>query len=102
MDQARWLILLSVFLSMTVTLALLQKFSRHAPQTVEISASNLNGRSETSQKADQGSPMRKDTGVRRYREVKFSKPAAHTISVEGQSEFAGFEKLLQNEGKIIE
>jgi len=102
MDQARWLVILSVLLSMTVTLTLLQKFNRPAAKTREVSESAIRNTPGISGIGQKSASSRENTGVKRYREVTFSQPAIHTVAVDGQSEFARFDELLQREGKVME
>lgn len=92
---------MSVVLSMTFTLTMLHRFNRSVTtQEVPLESPELSQPKPVL--SDSVVPGRATSGIQRYGEIRFSKPAAHTFAIDRQNDIAGFEKLLQTEGRIIE
>lgn len=102
MDQVRWLVVVSVIFCMIITLTLLQKYSYRQPHSGDPAEINVADTMVQEPENKKMTVKKAGNSLRRYREVKFSRPAAHTFSLEGQGAFSTSEKLIQNEGKIVE
>lgn len=98
MDQARWMIVLSVVVCMSLTLGLLKFFAGTAP--VEIVQDELPAAS--SAELPPTLVIEKGTsGSQSLREIRFPEPPAHIFSVAGQSEINRETEDFANEGKIL-
>lgn len=101
MDQARWLVVFSVIICMMAALTILSRihsYSRPVAQNEVVNApppvvAVSPERTETKKVG----PARK-----RYGQIKFSKPPAHTFAVESAADFGRSETLNVDAGKIIE
>ncbi len=99
MDQARWLIVLSVVVVMSTVLSLLHHFSEKSPKTIV----NIDNPAKIStQKSSEPYLDSKVPGVARpIRKIRYSKPPSHVFSVETRTEFTKENELIKDKGKII-
>ncbi|MFZ5950167.1 MAG: hypothetical protein ACOYXC_05660 [Candidatus Rifleibacteriota bacterium] len=99
MDQARWLIILSVVVVMSTILALLHRFSDKGPQIVAPieSPAEFFPKKNSEPALDSKLPA----VSRPIQKIRYSKPPSHSFSVETRAEFTKEGELIKDKGKII-
>ncbi len=99
MDQARWMIVFSVVVCMSLTLGLLKFFAGPAPvETVqEEQQIGANAELPAAMAIEKGPAA----GSQSLREIRFPEPPAHIFSVAGQAENNREAEAFANEGKIL-
>lgn len=103
MDNARWLVILSVVLSMAVALTLLNRYSASLRPAIKMSAGE-NVVAVQQRPAEINKPVARKSSRReipRYSQISFPKPAAHTLVVEQSREIEKMNESLNVEGQII-
>lgn len=99
MDQARWLIVFSVVVCMTVTLALLQRYASQ-PQSAEVPL-------EVSAPEIIATPIERRQ-IETFKNsitpssIKYPKPPAHIFSLAAPADAAKEEVAFRDQGKISE
>ncbi len=103
MDNARWLVVLSVIFCMAVTLTLLNRYaggSRQPGPVIDEKKEQI-----TRTPADRSSQPQENRQSRRkaprFTEVSFPRPAAHTFVVESPQEIDRMNADMKVEGKLI-
>ncbi|OGK12640.1 MAG: hypothetical protein A2W80_09120 [Candidatus Riflebacteria bacterium GWC2_50_8] len=103
MDNARWIVVLSVIFSMMVTLTLLNRYTRqqHAdvPKAVEQVSKASAPRVVEARRPEVGLSSGND--VPKYSKITFSRPAAHTITIDQPRDFDKMKESIKAEGNII-
>jgi len=103
MDNARWLVILSVVISMMATLTILNRYSLRQPSekvaTVTEGAAGVQQRPVEINKPVVNRPSRRE--IPKFSQISFPKPAAHTIAVDQSRDIEKMNESLQNEGNII-
>ncbi len=103
MDNARWIVVLSVILSMMVTLTLLKRYAGgprlETPTTVENVAQTESARPAEQNRSVISLPSRRE--IPRFGQVSFPKPAVHTFSVDQPRDFDKMNESIKNEGALI-
>ncbi len=99
MDQARWLIVVSVVICMTASLALLQRFAGQPPAEAgqpEVSAPEIVVTSEVYKPE----AIAEDADTRSI--INYPKPPAHIFSVSDQAESRQEDESFRDQGRITE
>ncbi len=98
MDQARWMIVLSVVFCMSLTLGLLKFFSGTAPVEIVQEEQTIGSNAEL----PAALVIEKGTAEpQQLREIRFPEPPAHIFAVAGQAENNRESEAFANEGKIL-
>lgn len=98
MDQTRWLIVFSVIVCMSVTLALLQKFAGSPPDAIVEPVIASEGPTvvvATPQSADKKSVVAVSPAS-----IKYPAPPAHIFAVSNEAEAGQEAKTFSDKGKI--
>lgn len=100
MDQARWLVVISVIFFMFATLTLLSRLNQpsNKERLMDVVAT------ETLQKDSAGLTSLVRSKGRRFGkgEITYSKPPEHVFAVDSESDIARNEKNMRTSGKILE
>jgi len=103
MDNARWLVVLSVIFCMAVTLTLLNRYAggsrQSAPVVLEQKEQTASTSTARSSKPQENRKSRRKAP--RFSETSFPKPSAHTFAVESPQEVEKMNAELKVTGKII-
>ena len=99
MDQARWLIVLSVVVCMIAVLAFLHRNSRQPEKVAPVSVGSSS--STGSPFVSKYKPPTK-SGSSGFQSVKFSRPAPHTFAVDSSASFSAEETEMKDRGRILE
>ncbi|HAE38830.1 MAG TPA: hypothetical protein DCG57_09355 [Candidatus Riflebacteria bacterium] len=103
MDNARWLVILSVVISMMATLTILNRFS---PRLLPDKAVADTGSSDAARQraVAANNPVINRVSRReipKFSQISFPKPAAHTFVVEQSREIEKMNESLNVEGQIV-
>lgn len=103
MDNARWIVVLSVVFSMMLTLTLLNRYARNQrPDTPVVVEQTTQTAAPKATEARRPQVNLSSRGViPTYRKVSFPKPAAHTIVVDQPKDAEKMKESLKVEGNII-
>ena len=99
MDQARWLVILSVIICMTVSLAFLQRIAAKPAVIVESPAADVESKRITAKIPDKVTAAE---GAVNYGQIRFPAPPGHLFSVNSAAEITRENELTRDSGKIIE
>lgn len=101
MNQARWLVVFSVIICMIGTLTILSRISSSSKPMVQNEAVKEES-PEIVVGPDKAETRKIGPARKKYGQIKFSKPPAHTFAVESAADFSRSEALNSDAGKIIE
>ncbi len=99
MDQTRWLIVFSVIVCMSVSLALLQKFALPAPEEIVASEPVASSEESVSVAASPQSGKNSVVAVTPAK-IKYPAPPAHIFAVSNEVEISQEAKSFADRGKI--
>ena len=103
MDNARWIVVLSVIFSMMTVLTLLNRYTARLRPTTAVAgeekAANIRHVAAVSKPAVVERSSRRE--IPRFGKISFTKPAAHTLMVDQPRDFEKMSESIKVEGNII-
>lgn len=102
MDNARWLVIFSALISMIAVLTFMNRFSTDA-RVLPAATPVIQIAEQKSVVYEPKTDLIKRGAVRKkYGQIKFSKPPAHTFAVESNDEFRKMDASQKDSGRILE
>lgn len=103
MDNARWMVILSVVVSMMLTLTLLNRYARsQRPETPVVVEETSQAAAPRAAEVRRPQVHHSSRGViPTYHKVSFPKPAAHTFAVDQPKDAEKMKESLKVEGNLI-
>ncbi|PKL46124.1 MAG: hypothetical protein CVV42_17745 [Candidatus Riflebacteria bacterium HGW-Riflebacteria-2] len=103
MDNARWIVVLSVIVSMMVTLTLLNRYARQQPTDVPKAVEQVTKVSapRVSEVPRPEAGLSSQNEIPNYSKISFPRPAAHTLTVDQPKDFEKMKESIKVEGNII-
>ncbi|MBU1107455.1 MAG: hypothetical protein KKB51_12365 [Candidatus Riflebacteria bacterium] len=103
MDNARWIVVLSVIFSMMAVLTLLNRYATRLSPATTVTGEENAGSVKHVTAVNKPAVVKRSSGreIPRFGQISFPKPAAHTLMIDQPRDFEKMRESIEVEGCII-